>query len=52
MSAAQAIPQTGHVLGVIDAEIAEKGHLLTETNKQLACRSELVFLEKGDTRVW
>jgi hypothetical protein len=29
--AAQAIPQTCHVFSVIDAEIAEKGHLWTET---------------------
>ncbi len=29
--AAQAIPQTCHAKGVIDAEIAEKGHLWTET---------------------
>jgi hypothetical protein len=29
--AAQTIPQTCHAHGVIDAEIAEKGHLPTET---------------------
>ena len=33
-------------LGVIDAEIAEKGHLLTGTYKQLACRSRVIFKEK------
>jgi hypothetical protein len=32
MYAAQAIPQTCHAQGVIDAEIAEKGHLWTETS--------------------
>jgi len=32
MYAAQAIPQTCHVFSVIDAEIAEKGQLWTETN--------------------
>ncbi len=30
--AAQTIPQTCHVFSVIDAEIAEKGHLWTETS--------------------
>jgi hypothetical protein len=32
MCAAQAIPSTCHTTGVIDAEIAVKGHLWTETN--------------------
>ena len=32
--AAQAIPQTCRAFGVIDAEIADKGHLWTETNSQ------------------
>ena len=36
LSAAQAIPKTfpifSHASGVIEAEIAEKGHLLTENN--------------------
>ena len=34
--ALQAIRQTCHATGVIDAEIAEKGHLWTETNLPLA----------------
>jgi hypothetical protein len=35
---------------VIEAEIAEKGHLLMETDQQLACRSGLVFRKKRKSR--
>jgi hypothetical protein len=42
LPAAQAIPKTfpvfSHASGLIKAEIAEKGDLLTENNQQLTCR--------------
>ena len=44
--AAQAIPQTCHAQGVIDAEIAEKGHLWTETNYRTD--GDVVFKRDSD----
>jgi hypothetical protein len=50
--AAQAIPPTGHVFSVIDAEIAEKGHLWTETSWQNQRRPSTGYLDSGRKMVF